>query len=479
MIPKVKQGERLSAQDRSFLLFESPSTPMNVGGPAIYKSGPLAVGRGVDFERIKEHVASKLHLIPRFRQRLAWIPIEDAPVWIDDERFNLNYHVRHVALPHPGDERQLKRLTADILSRPLDRQRPLWELWVVEGLPGGRFAIVSKTHHCMIDGASGVDVASATLSLTPDTKLEEPPPWKPRRPPSGVELLRDDLLRRATLPLELARSAAKAPSGFLRSDLGARLTAVWESLGSGLQPAVDTPFNQPIGGYRRFDFVSIDFAAAKRIERRVGCTINDVVLATVTGVLRRFFKRRRVPLGDLNIRAAVPVSVRSDDERGTLGNRVSVWICELPLAERKAAKRLELIREMTAALKERRRSLGVESLMAIAEWAGPLLSIGTRLAGSRAPHNLIVTNVPGSPVPFYMLGAKLLTAYPQVPLFENQGLGIALFSYAGKICWGFNADWDLVPDLHVMVEDVAECFAELEKDTAPAPARARRRAVGG
>ena len=460
--------ERLSAHDATFLEFESPTTPMNVGGTSIFEGGPLMTPAGaVDVARIKQYLASQLHLIPRYRQRLAYVPVAGQPVWIDDDRFNLDYHVRHVALPQPGDERQLKWLSADIQSRPLDRKRPLWELWIVEGLDAGRFATVTKAHHCMVDGISGVDVATVTLRTTPDATIEPARRWRPRRAPPGVELLRDEVLRRARVPAARQLAAGVARSDLRRSDYARGLAAIWSMLRAGLRSAANTPINQAPGAYRRFDWLSLDLAEVKQIKNELGGTINDVVLATVAGAMRRFLQRRRVPLTGLAFRVAAPVNMRAPDDR-RLGNRASVWLMELPIQERDPRRRLARICDVTSHLKQSKQALGPDVLMQIADWAGPaMVTLSTRFATRMNPYNLIVTNVPGPQVPLYMLGARVLEGYPVVPLFENQALGIALFSYAGRLCWGFNGDWDLLPDLPAFVEDVKHSFAELRARSSP------------
>jgi diacylglycerol O-acyltransferase / wax synthase len=468
----VEGYQRLSAQDASFLVFESPTTPMNVGGASVFDGGPLMTREGgIDIERIRQYIASQLHLIPRYRQRLAYVPIERQPVWIDDDRFRLDYHVRHIAVPRPGNEQQLKGVTADILSRPLDRQKPLWELWVVEGLEGHRFATVTKAHHCMVDGISGVDVATVTMRTTPDATVEPPRPWRPRRLPSGVELLRDAVLRRARLPL--TRSLAAAPANVLRSDFAERLAAVWSTLRAGLRGAANTPLNQPISAYRRFDWLSLDLAEVKAVKAHLGGTVNDVVLATVAGAVRRFLQRRRVSVSGLAFRVAAPVNMRAPGDR-TLGNRASVWLTELPIQERDPRRRLAKVCALTTQLKQSKQALGADVLMQVADWTGPaLMTFGARFANRVSPYNLLVTNIPGPQFPLYLLGARLLEGYPLVPLFENQALGIALFSYAGRLCWGFNADWNLVPDVHTFVEDVEASFTELRRAAGPRPVRNR------
>lgn len=460
--------DRLTAQDRSFLDLEGPSIHMHVAGAFLFERGSLATPQGgVDIDAIRDYVESRLHRIPRYRQRLAWIPIEDHPVWVDDDRFNIHYHVRHAALPAPGDDRQLKRLCARILSQQLDRRRPLWEMWVIEGLEHDRFALVCKTHHCMVDGLSGADLLAVLLGVTPNKEFEPGPTWYPNPAPSGFELLRDAAWRRVETPFVLgaaALSALRQPERAMEQ-LGDALSGVGQALSSALSPAGDTPLNRPIGPHRRFDWIGFDIAEVKRVKDQLGGTVNDVVLATVAGAVSRFLEQRGIPLRrqrDLDFRAFCPVSVRSAEERGTLGNRVSSIVARLPIAERDPARRLESVRAITVDLKQSKQALGAEVLSSVSEWTAPTLAaLAARLAFANRVSNLVVTNVPGPQVPLYMLGARMLESYPMAPLFESQGLGIALFSYAGGLYWGFNADWEQFPDLHDFVVAIDTAFREL------------------
>jgi len=470
--------ERLTALDNSFLVFESTNTPMHVASTAIFEAGPLATADGgIDMDRIEAHIASRLHKIPRYRERLAYIPIEGHPVWIDDECFNLHYHLRHTSLPKPGDERQLKRLSARIMSQQLDRGKPLWETWIVEGLQGNRFAMISKVHHCMIDGVSGVDLLTVTLNPRPDETVAEPVRWIPRPAPSPLALLRDEAIQRLSAPLQVAARLARQP-GQVLADVREGIGALAETIGAGMYPTENTPLNQNIGPHRRFDWTSVDFAAIKEIRRHLGGTVNDVVLATAAGAVRRFLERRGLNVRRLGFRVFIPVSLRGAEDQGTLGNRVAGWLVDLPIGERDPRKRLARIVETTAHLKQSKVAHGTELLSEIVEWTGStLLTVAMRLATQASPFNLVVTNIPGPPEPLYLLGARMLEVYPMVPLFVNLGLGIALFSYAGKIWWGFNADWDIVPDLHDFVTDVNASFTELcsAAGSAQEPVAPRRR----
>ncbi len=479
--------ERLAFLDNSFLIMEGPTTPMHVAGTATYEVGSLRTPEGgIDIDRIRGYVNSRLHLIPRYRQRLAFVPLENHAVWIDDPHFNIHYHVRHTALPRPGDERQLKRLAARIMAQHLDRSKPLWEIWVVEGLEAGdSFAMICKIHHCMVDGMSSVDLLNVLLQPEPVDSFEPAPEWLPRPAPTSFELLRDAAYRYASLPFAIGRNLQDVVSQTRdpRSDLRARLRAVRDTLGTSFQSPSSTPLNQPIGPHRRFDWLAMDLARVKAVKNVVGGTLNDVVLATVAGAVRRFLERRRVHPEHLDFRVMAPVSVRAAEERGRLGNRVSAWMVPMPLDERDPRRRLERIRETTSALKESKQALGAEVLAAVGEWTpSTLLSLGAQLATRRLPFNLVVTNVPGPQVPLYLLGARMLDNYGLVPLMDNLCLGIVLFSYAGKLCWGLTADWDLIPDLHDFVIDVERSFHELAELTAvevrAEPTNGRRRQRG-
>ena len=479
--------DRLTFLDNSFLLLEGSNSPMHVAGAATYEAGPLRkADGGIDIDKIRDYVNARLHLIPRYRQRLVYIPIEGQPVWVDDDHFNIHYHVRHTALPKPGDERQLKRLAARIMSQHLDRAKPLWEIWIVEGLANhDEFAMLSKIHHCMVDGMSSVDLLNVLLKPEPTDHTEPAPRWLPRPAPSSWELATDALFRYAQLPLEIGRNipevirAARDP----RSDIRARLRALRDTLGSGMRGPSATPLNQRIGPHRRFDWLAMDLGEVKAVKNRLGGTLNDIVLATVAGAVRRFLQRRGVSVQDLDFRVMAPVSVRTEQEHGTLGNRVSAWMVPMPLGERDPVRRLDKIRETTEHLKESKQALGAEVLTQVGEWTpSTLLSMGARMATRALPFNLVVTNVPGPQVPLYLLGARMLDNYGLVPLADYLCLGVVLFSYAGKLCWGFTAEWDLLPDLHDFVADIEESFRELgaapERSVAAPrkPAQPKRRA---
>jgi WS/DGAT/MGAT family acyltransferase len=454
----------LSPLDASFLGAETPSTPMHIGVLFVADVGPLRnPAGGVDAGRIRSFVYSRLHRIPRYRQRIVFSPLRQRAAWVDDEHFNIDYHVRHTALPRPGTAEQLKQLVGRIGSHPLDRARPLWELWVVEGLAGGeRFALITRVHHCMTDGVSGAELMTVLMSLSPEDEPEPMVAYVPRPTPSRGELARDDVLDLVGGPLHAVQVARELFDAGRRSQLGQALRGAFDLVASGILPASETPLNQEIGPHRRFDYFAQDLARVKAVKDKLDATLNDVVLATVAGGMRRFLKRRRVDVSRLEFRVATPVSVRAAGEEETLGNRVSAWILPLPLAQADPVKRLASLRAATRRLKESKQALGADLLSAVTEWTGTtLLSIGTRLQTVGRTHNLIVTNVPGPQVPLYLLGAQLHEAYPIGPLFQHQAVIVALISYAGRLFWGLNADSALVTDLADLRRDLEASFEEL------------------
>jgi diacylglycerol O-acyltransferase len=459
--------ERLSAQDSSFVLWERRETPMHVGAIAIFEAGSLATADGgIDAERIAKHVESRLHRLPRYRKRLAFTPIEGHPVWVDDTHFDLAYHLRRTALPRPGTEAELKALVARILSQRLDRARPLWEMWIVEGLDGGRFALVTKVHHCMVDGVSGMNLLTLLMSPSADEPADVAPAWTPELEPTVLELLVAESARRARLGGELVSGLL----GSLRdpaatwSRLARAGTAVAQALDAGLRHPRSTRLNRKIGPHRRVDWVGLDLAAAKEIKQRLGGTLNDVVLATVCGALHRFLDVRRDWTARFDYRVIVPVNMRPAGDERAGGNQVSAYFLSLPLTETHPKRRYDTIRTATAALKDSRAAEGIDLLTQLTDRFGgtAMTRLGGRVIDRLRPYNLIITNVPGPQFPLYMLGARLLELVPQLPLFEEQGLGVAVLSYCGQIQIGLTGDRDLAPDLEALRESLLAAFAELE-----------------
>jgi WS/DGAT/MGAT family acyltransferase len=475
--------DRLSAQDNSFLLWETPYVHMHVSSTLIFESGPFRTADGgIDLERYKRATEAILHRVPRYRQKLHWIPGFQHAVWVDDPRFNLDFHIRHTALPKPGTPAQLKRLSARVMSQALDRRRPLWENWLVEGLEGGdRFALITKIHHCMIDGASGMDLSQILMSPSPEpAQFEPPPPFIPKASPSRTELLRAEVGRLLGTPLRIVRDFRRfsEESDDVRAEVRARLRAIVKMLGMGMS-ADATPLNGNVGPHRRFDWWRVPLADMKAVRHALGCTINDVVLTIVTGAVREYLILRGIDPASLSFRVSAPVSVRNAEERGRLGNRVSSWVIALPISEPDPRAQLALLHQETARLKEERTALGVETIMKVADFTpSTLLTLGAR--ASSGPINTIVTNVPGPQFPLYLQGARMLEIYPQVPLLDGLGLGIALASYDGFVHWGFNSDPDIAPDADVFVEQIRASYARVARLAAgdpptPSPGTGKRK----
>jgi diacylglycerol O-acyltransferase / wax synthase len=448
--------DRLSSQDNSFLLWENGNgnVRMHVASTNICDIGALRKeSGGIDIDLVKQATTAILHLVPRYRQRLHEIPVFDHSVWVDDPHFDINYHIRHTALPKPGTIQQLKDLVARVMAQPLDRRRPLWETWFVEGLgEGEQFAMITKIHHCMIDGASGVDLANIQFSTSPEPEeLPTPEPFRPRPAPRRLELFLDETRRTVGMPLQIVRDFRQFidDTDDLREDLSTRANALQRLFGMGMT-ADETPLNGRLGPHRRFEWVSCRLDDLKAMRKGLGCSINDIVLTIVTGAVREYLISKGVDLKSTEFKVSTPVSVRKEEEKGEMGNKVSSWIIPLPIDESDPRRQLEIIHELTEELKETNQAIGIQMMNQVQEWTpSTLLSLGAQaMAG---PINSIVTNVPGPQLPLYFHGARVRAIYPAVPLMQGMGLGIALTSYAGTMGIGFNCDPDVVPDVDLFV----------------------------
>lgn len=435
---------------------------MHVGSVAIFDGGPLTGPDGrLLIDELRDRVGSRLHLVPRFRQRVHFVPLgQGRPVWVDDDSFDLTYHVRSTALPNPGTEAQLEALMARLQSQPLDRDRPLWEIWFVEGLEGGRVAFIQKTHHCMVDGVSGVDVATVLLDFEPHPPPIETPPWEPEVQPTPLGLLTRALVERATEPTEIVRSvrsAVRQPRALLE-----RVVATTASVGRVASLAPKLPWNAPISRHRRFEIVRVPLDQVKTIKDTLGCTLNDVVLTAVTSALRTFLQRRGEDVDGLTVRAMVPVSVRTDQERNTLGNKVSMMVAELPVGDDDPLERARVVSAGMRHAKGSGQAQGATAIMAASDYAPPtLLGLAARLMARYRAINLVVTNIPGPQVPLYCLGAEMLEAFPYVGPIRGQGLMVPVLSYNRQLGFGLCADRDLLPDLEDLGVDLRAAFDEL------------------
>jgi WS/DGAT/MGAT family acyltransferase len=463
--------DRLTAVDASFLSNETAASHMHVGGILIFEGPPP---RYLD---LVAHVRGRLSKVPRFRQRLVFPPIEAGrPLWADDINFNLTYHIRHTALPEPGGEEQLKRLAGRVFSQQLDRSKPLWEMWLVQGLERDRFALLTKTHHAMVDGISGVDIGTVLFDLEP---VPEPAPvedhWDPEPMPGTPELVARGVSDAARAPLRLAERALDAvlhPEGAARQVADA-LEGVGEVVGALADPAPDVPLNQPIGPHRRFVLARSELATFKRIKDALGGTVNDVVLAVVTGAMRDWLQRRGVRTEGLELRALVPVSIRAENERGALGNKLAVMRGPLPVYLEDPVRRLRVVSEQMEGLKRSKQALGAEVISRFNDFAPPtLLAQASRLNFSTRLFNMIVTNVPGPQIPLYVLGRQMEEVFPVAFLPENHALAVAIMSYNGRICFGLLADYDSMDDVEVIAQGIEDSLAELEEaaEAAAAPA---------
>jgi diacylglycerol O-acyltransferase / wax synthase len=454
-------GDRLTGLDASFLHLEDGSAHMHVAGVMLFEGPPPPYDELIDaFER-------RLPLVPRYRQRLAFVPLgQGRPRWVDDPHLNLRYHVRSTALPSPGTEQQLQDLAGRVFSQQLDRDKPLWEVWLVEGLEGDRFAMLSKTHHALVDGISGVDIMSVLFDSSPEPVAPTAPGdrWLPRPIPSRAQLLGEALLERATIPTEIARSVRAVFRGPRRIAEAARDAAVgvgamaW----AGLNPAPSTPYNQPIGPHRRFVWMRASLRDIKAIKDSLGGTVNDVVLATVAGALGRHLRRRGRNTDGLELKAMVPVSVRQDIERGALGNRVAAIMAPLPVWCQEPVARLDIVREELKGLKSGGQAVGAQVLTDLSGFApSTIMDQASRLMARQRFFNLVVTNVPGPQFPLYLLGRRMLDPFPMVPLAKNQAMGVALLSYDGAINFGIVGDYDLMWDLEDFGDDLQASLEEL------------------
>ncbi len=453
--------DRLTSVDAGFLHQENPQSHMQLGGMTIFEGPPPPM------EEFLEQIRRRLHLVPRYRHKLAFTPLEAGrPVWIDDPNFNLEFHIRHTALPSPGGWEQLCGLTARIFSQALDRSKPLWEMWLIEGLKENRFALISKNHHALIDGIAGVDLATVLfdLSPTPPPIRNSGKPWQPHPEPGAPELIAAGLRGAVRGGMKVAEAAFDALSRPDHTLVRVREAAegIGEIIWAGLNPAPETPLNVPIGPHRRFVGVGSSLDDFKVVKNAFGGTVNDVVLAVVTGALRSFLISRGKQTEGIELRALVPVSVRADDEHHQAGNRILAIRGPLPVYIADPVHRLRFVSESMDGLKESKAALGAEVIAGAQSFAPPtILAQASRLNFSTRLFNLLVTNVPGPQFPLYVLGRQMLEAYPVAFLPENHALAIAIMSYNGQMNFGLIGDFDSLPDIDEIGEAISQELATL------------------
>ena len=450
--------QRMSFQDASFLHIESDTSPMHVGGVSIFEGPPPP------FADVLAMVEAKLPLVPRYRQVVRFVPFGLAdPVWVDDPYFNLGYHVRRTALPAPGGDHELRALVGRVMSQNLDRSKPLWEMWIVEGLGEGRWGLLSKVHHCMVDGVAGTDLMTVLLDTEPDPERPEPVAWAPEPLPGSARLLADAIAERAANPI----AGAEQLVGALRTPR--QLAGMIEDTARGLVgfAGIARPrgssLNGPLGPHRRWGWARGRLSDVQLVRAALGGTVNDVVLAAITQGFRELLHERGEPV-DRVLRTLVPVSVRRPGERGSYNNRVSAMFAELPVGIADPALRLDSIRVQMAGLKESKQAVAGEVLTSLSGFAPPmLLALGARLA-SKLPQrslNTGTTNVPGPQFPLYLAGRQMLESFPYIPLFASVRVAVAIFSYDGKLSFGISGDYDTAPDVDVLAAGIEHGLAQL------------------
>jgi diacylglycerol O-acyltransferase / wax synthase len=463
--------QTMSPLDASFLHIEDAVTHTHIGSVGVFEGPPPAAGE------VSDAIARRLPLVPRYRQKVRFVPLAlGRPTWVDDPHFNLDYHVRRTALPSPGGDEELRNLVGRVMSQQLDRAKPLWELWVAEGLDEGRWALISKTHHCMVDGVSATDLLSVLL----DSEREPSPPerdaWRPEPEPNPPELVAHALAQRAASPYEGARTALavlRGPRRVAREAL--QVGRGLANLRGVASPGHATSLNGPIGPHRRWDWARSRLSDIKQIRDAHGGTVNDVVLAAITGGFRELLLERGEEVEGRVVRTLVPVSVRAEEERGSYNNKVSAMFAELPVEIEDPVARLNSIHEEIQQLKRSGQAVAAERLTALSGFApAMLLALGGRV-GSRLPQrsvNTVTTNVPGPQHPLYLTGRRMLEAFPFVPLGGWVRIGVAIFSYDGNINFGVTGDRDTAPDIAVLCAGIERSMGELMPPGArPTPAR--------
>lgn len=458
-------ADRLSPLDASFLHVEDDVSHMHIASVGVFEGPPPP------FAEVVAGVMGKLPLVPRYRQVVRFVPLQmGRPVWVDDPHFSIDYHLRHTALPSPGDEDQLRALVGRVMAQQLDRTKPLWEIWMAEGLRDGRWALLSKTHHALVDGVSGTDLLAVIMDLTPEPSPPVADEWQPAPVPSGARLLADAVTHLAVSPYEqfrAARARTRVPRQVL--DHAREVARGMTSLAGVVRPTPLSSLNGPLGPHRRYGWAKTTVEDIKLVRKGLGGTFNDVVLAAITNGFRQLLLERGESV-DRVVRTLVPVSVRGRDDRGlavgdgTLQNKVSAMFAELPVGIDGVAERLAAISAQMEGLKESKSAVAGEALTSLSGFAPPmLLALGMRLATRMAQRNVntVTTNVPGPQFPLYVCGRRMVEAFPYVPLAGQVRIGVAIFSYDGRVTFGVTGDRDTTADLDVLCRGIESGMAEL------------------
>ncbi|WP_245700436.1 WS/DGAT/MGAT family O-acyltransferase [Geodermatophilus siccatus] len=453
----------MSPTDAGFYYAESENTPLHVGSVAVFEGPAPSYG---DVVRL---LLGKLPLVPRYRQRVRRVPLDlGRPLWVDDPHFQILYHVRHTAVPSPGGEEQLRNLAGRVLGQRLDLAKPLWELWLVEGLEDGRWALISKVHHCMVDGIAGTDLMQLMFDLTPDATHGEPQDWAPQRNPSSLEVVAGAVQDAVTHPLrELTRlSGTEGVRGAGRNAVraGRSLATGVPSMARQLATPTARSLNGPIGPHRRWAWTDAEFDELKGVRTALGGTVNDVVLAAITRGFRDLLERRGSLRQGLVVRSMVPISVRQADQRGQLDNQISAVFVDLPVGEPDPVARLTSVRRQMDEHKKVLQAVDARSIIAMGDFVAPtLLSMGVRaaLAAGQMWCQAVTTNVPGPRVPLYVLGRRMCSAHAYVPIAGGTRVSIGIFSYLNTMTFGINADFDAFPDVDVLSGGIRRGIDEL------------------
>ena len=450
----------MSAQDASFLEIEDEVSHMHIGSVGVYEGPPPSR------DELLLGVRSKLHLVPRYRQRIRYPPLHvGPPVWIDDTHFNLDYHVRRTALASPGGEAELKTLVGRVMSQQLDRAKPLWEMWIIEGLGDGRWALLSKVHHCMVDGVSGTDLLTVLLDSEREPSRPPSPRWTPAPEPSNVEMVVQPLAKTLTSPVRAVKGATEmVRTGRQTAELALQTVQGTAAMRTLLRPTPRSSLNGPIGPHRRWDWADGRLSDIKTVREGLGGTVNDVVLATISRGFRELLISRGEDPARMKVRTLVPVSVRRPHEEGTYNNRVSAMFAELPIGVADPVERLDAIRLQMEGLKRSHEAVAGEVLTSMGGFAPALLlALGMRLAFRMPQRSLttVTTNVPGPQRPLYLVGRRLLEVIPYVPLAGQLRVGVAIFSYDGSLRYGVTGDYDTASDIRVLCDGIERGMAEL------------------
>lgn len=454
-------AERLTALDASFLYMEKPGVHMHVAGLSIF--GPREDGSHLTYDDVERVVDARLRLAPRLRRKLLAVPGNiSRPVWIDDDRFDLDFHLRRASVPSPGGRFELERAVGRVLSRPLDRTKPLWELYVFEDLASDRTAILLKLHHAMADGIGAMMIASALFDLAPDVPPGTPDgAWLPEAAPPTQDLIRDAVEEVVLHPLQGLTHVARQPR-LLAQTLTATAGAFRTVAGMGTPPR--GPFDGKVGPNRRFATAERPFGVFRAIKHELGGTVNDVVLTAVAGGVHALMEERGEPSKGRTLRAMVPVSVRSSGDGGDIGNRIAPVFVDVPVGRMAARTRLRRVRASTARIKDSGMAVGADTIIGLGAYAPPALhATAARLVAQARWYNLVVSNIPAPQVPLYLAGAPLEASYPAMNLKEDCGLSVACTSAAGTMAFGLTADWDRVPDIDVLARGIESAIDDLAK----------------